>query len=173
MKTKHKTILYSLALLLWMGLLVGLLVYPLWNKVESSSIKLKETQEKITEVETQSRQLHNLQESLNKAKRSLKSVDNLFINKEAPVGFLGFLEETAADSNVDIDISPSAGQKKKKEPWPPTFFSVNGVGSFEECIEFVKKLEHAPYLLRIQSLSLGEAEQSEKNVKVKLIIKVY
>lgn len=173
MKTKSKIILYSTALFVWLALLACFLAYPLWTSVQEKSAQLKQKQKKITEVETQSQQLHNLQQTLNKAESSFTIVDKLFINEEAPVNFLEFLEKTADDSNLSINITPSAGDKKKKEPWPPTFFNVNGKGTFKQGAEFVKKLEHAPYLIKIQTLEFNKKETKKENVNINLLIKVY
>jgi len=173
-KLKSKTTLYSLLVLLWLGLIAGFLIYPLWNNVESKSEQLQQKQNKIAEVKMQSRQLNSLQQSLEKQEKKFKILDNLFINKEAPVQFLEFLEKTAAISNIEIDISPSAGQKND-EPWPPTFFEVRGVGQFEGCIKFMTKLEQAPYLLEIQDISIQKTteEGKEEETNINLLIKVY
>jgi len=175
MKTRSKIILYSFLLLLWLGLLAGFLVYLFWSSVQTKSAQLKQKQEKIAEVETQSRQLQDLQQSLDEAEPLFATIDSLFINKEAPVAFLEFLEETAAESDLDINITPSAGDKEEKEPWPPTFFEINGVGDFKQGAEFVKKLKYAPYLMEIQRLDFQKKEKNSKKGKVQLnlLIKVY
>ena len=178
MKLKSKTTLYSFLLLVGLGLIIGFLIFPLWSNVESKSSQLKQKQKKLAEVEAQNRRLNNLQQTLQKREEDFKALDNLFINKEAPVQFLEFLEDTAADSNVEIDISPSAGNKSD-EPWPPTFFKVEGVGDFEDCIKFATKLEYLPYLVEVQSLNLEKKVETKENeekiqkTKINLSIKVY
>lgn len=171
MKLTGKTTLYWLTLVVWLGLIASLLVYPLGMKVKSKSDQLKRKQEKIAEVETQSRRLGKLQRVLKKSKADFQKLDQLFIEPEAPVGFLEFLERAAADSDLELNITPSAGEKLNREPWPPTFFEVTGKGSFQNCVEFATKIETAPYLLRIQKLNLEQAEKRE--AKVNLLIKVY
>ncbi len=161
MKVNNKTIIYFGLLILWLGLLAGLLVYPLWGKVKSKSNQLHEKQKKIAAVETQRKRLKSMEQSLKEAKPDLRAIDSLFINKEAPVGFLEFLEETAMTSDLNIDITPSAGQKEN-EPWSPTFFNVTGEGNFENCVKFATKLEYAPYLLEVQSLNLEKVKKKDK-----------
>ena len=173
MKTKSKIILYSTVLFVWLALLAGFLIYPLWTSVQEKSARLKQKQKKITEVETQSQQLHNLQQSLNDAESSFATLDKLFINEEAPVSFLEFLEKTANDSDLNINITPSAGAKRKKEPWSPTFFKVSGKGTFKQGVDFIKKLEYAPYLVKIQTLEFNKKEVKEGKININLLIKVY
>ncbi len=177
MELRNKTILYSVLLILGLGLVAGFLIYPLWNSIKAKSAQLEEEQEKIVELEIQNQQLNSLQATLKEKRSNLETLDNLFINREAPVDFLSFLEQTAVNSDVNINISPSAGQKGN-DPWPPTFFSVEGTGNFEDCVKLITKLEYAPYLIRIQSLDLQRIEEKKeekvvKQAKVNLLIKVY
>lgn len=173
---RNKTTLYTVVLILWLGLIAGLVVYPLWGKVRVRSEQLIQNRKEIVALETQSQQLDKLQQEKEEFQQSFDRMNKLFVDKEAPVEFLEFLERTALDSEVSLDIQPASGRKLEQEPWPPTFFKLSGRGKFENCADFLAKLEQSPYLIRIQSLDFQQvtSEQEEiERTKFNFSIKVY
>lgn len=177
MKLKNKITLYSALLVVGLLLTAGVLIYPLGSRIRAKSSQLEKKQQKIAELQTRSEQLNSLRQTLAERKSDLERLNSLFINSEAPVDFLEFTEQTAADSNVDIDISPAIGQKAN-EFWSPTLFDIKATGSFEDCVRFLTKLEYAPYLIEFQSLELKERkeeteEKTREKTEINLSIKIY
>jgi len=122
-------------------------------------------------------------EDLNKDYRAYRaSIDNIeaiFVDKEAPVDFIKFLEKISRDTDLEIKISASNLSKSKTDPWPAIAFQLSGTGQAGAVLRFLEKLETGPYLTEILSLNFGQSvlgEQGvneEKSVKASLLIKVF
>jgi len=88
-------------------------------------------------------------------KPDLEKVSNLFIDIDAPVRFIGFLEALSEDCQLSLEISPQKSSKKQKEDkWSSFFFEITLVGSFPDFFKFLEKLEHGPYLVQVQGLKI-------------------
>jgi hypothetical protein len=75
---------------------------------------------------------------------------------EVPVEFIGFLEKTAANSSVNIEISPLPVTKDETDAWSSLNFQIAANGSFPHLLLFIEKLESSPYLIEIQSLTISQ-----------------
>ncbi len=95
---------------------------------------------------------------------------------------MGFLEDNAAKSQVDITVSSAVSQKSESSPWPNISFQVSITGSFPNCLKFLEKLEIGPYVIEILNLNVSRPTETESRLglesgifsttKVKMIILV-
>ncbi|MCX6760810.1 MAG: hypothetical protein NTZ84_01730, partial [Candidatus Nealsonbacteria bacterium] len=97
-------------------------------------------------------------------------------DSEVPVDFISFLEKTASQSSVSIEISPFSAGKSGKDSWPFLNFQVNINGSFPSFLSFLEKIENSPYLIEIQNLNISqsaEVKNSSGNVNALISFKAF
>src|SRR3989339_332265 len=97
--------------------------------------------------------------------------EEALIDSKNPIILIKFLENTAKESNVTLDIllTPSLAQKIGTDIWPSISMQIKFSGSFQNTLKFINKLENSPYFLSIESLKMNK---SEEKVKVKNITSI-
>lgn len=116
------------------------------KKAQSTFSKEKETFQKFEEV-------YKLLET------DLEKTENIFVNSEVPINFIDFLEKTAYDSNILVEIFSVDLIKDKKDTWSSLSFQLEIFGSFPDCLRFLEKLENSTYLIDVQGLSIGRLDE--------------
>jgi len=164
--------------------LIVFLIYPLFREIRMNSEDLISKKQKLISLEVEVESLREFQTLWQEIELNLKKIDQLFIDPKVPVEFISFLETTARDCAINIEISPSLPSKIEKDPWPSLFFQISSTGSFSKFLKFLAEIETSPYLIEIQNLNgrrLTEKELKLKefenfslgDVKTTLSIKVY
>jgi len=176
MKIEKKTNVSIVIFLILIILIAVFVVCPLVGEINkgfqgliSEKNKLSVLDEQITSLERFKILYKNLEEILEK-------IDNLFINKEVPVEFIGFLERTASKSSVDIEISPLSGGQTDKDPWSYLIFQITANGSFTKFSSFLEKMESSSYLIEIQNLTISQTGGEKKpagNVSAAFSFKIF
>ncbi|MBI4359006.1 MAG: hypothetical protein HY577_00220 [Candidatus Nealsonbacteria bacterium] len=87
----------------------------------------------------------------------IKAIDTIFINPEAPVDFLAFLEEASQAEDLSLKVNPSLPQKSKKDVWASMVLQISAQGRPERFLRFLEKLENSPYLAEIYDFNLKKA----------------
>ena len=116
-------------------------------------------------------------------KDDLEKINNVFVDEEAPVEFLQFLEQTADENQISINVS-LLPQREGGLVFSFLDFKVSLKGNYLDCLGFLSKLETAPYLVEIATLNIRKLAISEggsgaspgaslKNVNFDLSIKVF
>ena len=82
------------------------------------------------------------------------SFEGIFINPDIPIPFIEFLEEASQASQLELDIVPSDPERVKGDPWSSMDFSLTLEGRYPDFVEFIEKLESAPYLMELRNLSI-------------------
>jgi Tfp pilus assembly protein PilO len=163
---------------------VVFLIYPLFKEIKMNSEDLISKKQELLSLEAKVENLKEFQSLWPEIEPNLKKVDQLFIDSEVPVEFIGFLETTARDYGLSIEISPALSSETEKDLWPSLSFQISSTASFSKFLKFLAKIETSPYLIEIQSLNgkrLTERELELKDfekfslgdVKTTLSIKVY
>lgn len=173
MKSKEKIILFSLIFGIVILLLICFLIYPLVQGIKRNSQDLVRAKEELTLFQTKLQEVEQTRESYNKLKSDLDKIDNFFVDCEVPIDFIKFLEKTASDAGLSIDISPVSLKIGEAASWNSIGFSLILIGSFPDFSKFLEKIETAPYLLEVQGLGVKRYEISPSNIKADLTIKVY
>lgn len=161
MSSEQKIIIISSVFILSVLLLVFFAIYPLFREIEKNSEKFFENKKKEILIEEKIKDLNSFKGICQKIEEDLKKVDQLFVDQKVPIGFIEFLEKTAENSNVLIDISPSPGTTRKGDLWPSLDFKITVSGSFPNCAKFLEKVETAPYLIEVQNLNLRRLTEKE------------
>ena len=84
----------------------------------------------------------------------LDKIDRQFVDPTVPVDFIKFLEKTAADANLSVEISPISSEVKEEDLWPNLSFQLIVKGTFSNVSRFLEKLENSTYLIEVINLSL-------------------
>ena len=95
---------------------------------------------------------------------NLKKVDNLFINPDLPIGFIKFLEETAKQQQLNIEISLEPG-KRKEGDWSFLIFEIRTTGLVINFLRFFEKIENSPYLIEIKDLTMHRIIKREIEIE--------
>lgn len=174
MNSRKKIIIYPLIFLAAALIIISVLIYPLFFSIRKSSEKIIFLKEKINfsqkEIE-EIQQAKGTSESINSV---LEKLERVFINSEVPVDFIRFLEKTAGESSVEIDISSFSAGNKESDPWESLGFQLNLTGAFPDFLRFLNIIEKSPYLIEISNLNIQKAFQSEAdNVIALLAVKVF
>lgn len=173
MAPKKKIIISSIIFGIVILALICFLIYPLVQGIKRNSQDLVRAKEELTLFQTKLQEVEQTRESYNKLKSDLDKIDNFFIDSEVPIDFIKFLEKTASDAGLSIDISPLSLKIGEAAPWNSIGFSLILIGSFPDFSKFLEKIETASYLLEVQGLGLKRYETSPSNIKADLTIKVY
>lgn len=177
MNIQNKIYLSIVIFILLVILIIVFIIYPLFGEIKKNSKELISQKEKLVSLEIKIDNLEKFKNLYQKYKPNLEKIDNLFIDSEVPVGFIGFMEKTAKESQMEIKISPTSSRKTEKDPWSFIVFQINSNSSPFNFLKFLEKLETSPYLINIQNLNITKLSKSEvlsvEEIKTAFSIKVY
>jgi len=131
------------------------IIKPFFSSIKESSKQLFLTMKELVLLENKVRQSSVLEKEIESLKPDLDRIKALFVDLEMPIGFIQFLEETAESSGVQINISFLPQQEKIQEQtsFPFLKFQLLVLGNSRNCLQFLEKLENAPYLIEIENLA--------------------
>lgn len=173
-----------LLIALWTILLLFiffLVVFPLIKEINKTKKDLQVQGKELALFQERNKALQAFQQKYYK-KQETQLIHNFFVNPGAPVAFISFLEKTAQQVKVKLEISPlPLTSEEKKEKFPPLRFLLKGEGAFPNFYQFLAKVEKAPYLTTTERVELqkvkGESREGKKEEKGKLnftlTLKVY
>ncbi len=145
----------SLAIFVTLSIfMIVFLIYPLFKDIKENAAELSLKKQGSLYLDTKLENIEEFRRGYKEIKANLEKGENLFVNSEAPVDFIGFLEDISEDSNVSIKISPSEPTKKTGDSWYSIIFQVNAVSSFPNLLRFIEKMESGPYLIQIESINI-------------------
>jgi len=101
-----------------------------------------------------------------------KKIENSFVNKEAPIEFMEFLEKEAKDASLSIKISPFVVSAKEKGYWVSLGFQILLQGNFSNCLRFLERVEQSPWLVEILQINVEKISEIN-DVRFSLKIKVF
>ena len=150
-------------------------------EIKKTSLEIISKRSETLLLEKKAQSSQDFADLFGKEKEKFNKVESLFIDPEMPVEFINFLEKTAKDQNLSIDLSISPSPIGK-DLWPAIGFQINLAGFSPDVFKFLEKLSHSRYLIDIQSLEISKIEKEKTpigkeilagNIKAGLLIKVY
>ena len=141
-------------------------IYPLLSGVKKNSQEFILAKKEMVSFKIETEEFEQSKEIYRGLETDLEKIDELFVNPDVPIDLIKFWRETAKDSGLLIDISPTSLRAEETVLWDSIGFRLTLIGSFPDFLKFLEKIETAPYLIEIQNLSA-------KNSKQSLTIKVY
>ena len=163
MNIKNKINLSLIFFLILAIFLIAFLIYPLLEDIKNNSKEIISQKKEIKVLENKIRDIEEFRKNYAKIRPNLEKIETLFIDSEAPIDFISFLEKTSKGCQVSIEIVPAA--ITNEEPWPSLSFSITLTGSFPNFLRFLEKLESGPYLTEIQNLSIKRLQDTELKSK--------
>ena len=145
--------------------LIVFLIYPLFKEIKNNSEDLISKKQNLLSLEAKIENLEKFQSLWQEIEPNFKKIDQLFIDPEVPVEFISFLETTARDCEVPIEISSALPSKIEEDPWPSLFFQISSTTSFSKFLRFLAKIETSPYLIEIQNLNTRRLTEKELKLK--------
>lgn len=172
MNTKNKIIFSSILFIFLDILLIVFLIYPLLKdvKIYSQEIVLKKGE--IKTLENKIIKIEEFKKNYNEIKKNLDRIEGLFVNFEAPIDFISFLEKNSKDLSIKISLSRA---EKNDKPWPSLSFLINVSGSFQNFLKFFEKIELSPYLVEIKNLNIKKLSpgSSGEEIEANFLIKIF
>ncbi len=169
LNNKIKLSIFSFSVILI--LIVVFVVMPVFNEIKSNSEELAKREADLVAIETKISNLEKFRLTYKELEETLSEIGNLFIDSEVPVEFINFLEETAGDNSLKIEISSAVSQTVKGDSWPSIAFQTQITGSFSDFLKFWERVENSVYLVEVKNLNVGGSE--DDTVKASLSIKVF
>ncbi len=157
MSIKKETILISLVSLFVGVAILFSIVFFLGGEIKKNSEKIIEIRRKLIFSERES--VSDIQSHFDEIKPDLEKIDSLFVDSDAPVEFIEFLEKTSTRSDIFLEINPTSLEKEENSIWEGVGFQIKAVGSSENCLRFLEKLEYSLYMTEIQSLSFSKLKK--------------
>lgn len=173
----EKKIKTSVAIFFSLVVLINVfVVYPIFKNIKDDSQSLISEKNRLLSLNKKIEDLKKFDVLYKDRKEILKQINSLFIDPEVPVDFINFLERTGSQSSVNVEINPFSVGKDNKNSWPFLNFQATVSGPFASFLLFLEKIENSPYLIEIQSLTIGqptEAGQPTGNIKATISFKVF
>lgn len=161
METKKQIYLFSTCLIVIIIASVFLIIAPLWSQIKTNSKELLLQKTLLATVGQDFGALVKLNKDLLASEKDLARVDKLFVDPEAPIDFVEFLEKEAKDSGLGLKISSFYFQPDDSAVWEFLGFQVSVAGSFPDALRFLEKLEVSPWLLSFESLDVNRFSKEE------------
>ncbi len=159
MNPKRKIIIISSISGIISLIFVFLVILPLINGIKKDSAEIISNNSSLKLLQDQENNIGNLKNRHAEVNPDFVRINNLFIDSAVPVGLIQFLENTAKDSRIKINIFRADFLKGAKNSWNYMNFSVNLTGSFSDFMKFIERIEYSSYFSQITSLSIREISQ--------------
>ena len=142
---------------------IFLLIYPLFKRIIKNSQGIIETRKEIVLSQDKAGDISQIKKDFKKLEPDLEKIDSLFVDSEAPIGLIEFLEKTAVNSGISIEIRPVSLKESKEDSWDSIGFQITTISSSDNSLRFLEKLEAAHYLIEIQNVVVNKL--TEQNLK--------
>ncbi len=172
MTIKQKNNLLIIISIIFTILIVIFVILPLFGTIKNNSKELISQKENLAILEAQMVNLEEFKIIYKNLEETSEKIDKLFVNPEVPVEFIGFLENTAEEYHLKIEIFPASARATEEDLWSYITFQINTSGSSTNFLKFQKRMENSPYLIEIQNLSIGRLAGSGE-IQASFTIKVF
>ncbi len=162
---KEKEIIHTF-FVIWLTLFFVLFYFvllPIFKDIDFLSNELL-FQNKAAELfDIRNKNINDFKKEYKIKSKEIKSIESVFISKEAPIGFIEFLEEEAKKNNLLMKISPMSINQKNNLNWQPVGFRVIAGGDFSDCLKFLSKVERGRWLVYILNVRAERITENNKN----------
>jgi hypothetical protein len=159
-------------------------ICPLYKMADNGSKELFNLKKLASQAGGRIEEEVKMEEAEQALNKGTEKINGVFVNSEIPVEFIKFLENTAEENDLLIDISPVSFKKEKDEIWTPMGFQVDLLGTFSGCRAFLEKAEYGSYALELDNLTVQKITDRKpflekfpnlpaEAVSMSLIIKIF
>ncbi|MFH1036757.1 MAG: hypothetical protein V1756_01650 [Patescibacteria group bacterium] len=171
MKQKQKNYFIFGILILLISFLVFAGITPAFKLIQKNSGEFSSQRSLMILMENEMESLELIRENYQDYAPNLEKIDSLFINREAPIEFIRFLEKIASDNSVSIAITPSMAEESVGQSWSEMYFQLSASGSSLHFLRFLDKLQNSIHLIEIKSISV-QSKEVPGDIDASLTIKV-
>lgn len=161
MTSQNKIRLSLITTLLLGGLLFVFLIVPIYNNIKNGSQEIINQKQKLNSLESRLNNVEEFRQKSQEIEQNLAKAESMFIDSEAPVGFIAFLEQISQNYQVSIEIAPSIPIKEKGDLWVHINFQITSYSSFPRFLQFLEKIESSSYLIKITNLNINRLTEQE------------
>ncbi len=136
-------------------------ILPAINDIKNEAENLSLEQNKIASFENFRQKVENFKKDYDSYSENLNKIDRIFIDSQNPVAFLEFLEKSASDSGVLLEVSPIFVSRQGADNFADMQISCQG--SFEEVLNFLRRIELGDYLIKVENLTIKESANNKKS----------
>lgn len=157
-----------LVLILWIiifGVLLKFGIFSLVKELNRTSEEFVFQKKALELFQLRVEDFKNFQGNYSFYQTILKKIENSFVNQEAPIDFIKFLEKEAENLNLSKEISPLNIPQRETDIWLPVAFSVTLGGPFSDCLKFLERLEQSHWLIEISQLNIKRVEEEKGKQK--------
>lgn len=154
----------ALVYLILIAFIFVILVFSIWfcfEKIKKSSLDVVAAIGGIKSSEIQAAQIKDFQSKYGDYVANLQKIDRSIVDPQNPLDFIEFLEDSALEESVDLNIYPISFPKVSGAKIASVQLSVEG--SFINMINFLEKIENSYYLISMQDLTLESARSTSKS----------
>ncbi len=164
--------------------IIVLLIMPAYQDIQQSSQEILMQKQELASLENKINNIEEFKANYKDINENLEKTNDLFVKSKTPTDFISFLETSSRDSQIPLEIFPSAAKQEKNDKWKSMLFRTGSISPFSSFLRFLEKLESSPYLLEVQSLRVTKALESDlkagdfenislNDVKTNLSLKVF
>jgi Tfp pilus assembly protein PilO len=159
MKNNNKIYTILLIFILISLFLVIFGVWPLLENIENNSKDLVSAKNNIAILNNQIDEIENFKNNYAIYKPNLEKIDGMFVDLKDPVDFIEFIENTAYECSIDLQIHlPVSNQGASAY----IIFQLSSEGNFSDILDFTKKIESGPYLVEIEKLTIQNLQNKDE-----------
>ena len=160
MKSK-RTIIATIGIFAGIAVLFSVLVlYPIFQGILQDNETVLGQKQELLQIQESKKRSHEFESISQGYADEFVRLQALFVNRETPLSFFRFLDETALGLGIRMEKSPGNVQYITQDPWPSFQVRLVGEGPYPNVVAFVEKVENAPYLVEIQTFTITESGQS-------------
>jgi len=147
------------SLIVWLTICVGIIVFAITPAIANLfgiDSGVKEQDNLIAANTERINQIKIFKEFTKDRGADLAKIDKLFVSAKNPLDLIDFLESTAGDYGIKMEISSSSAIiSERGDAWPSFNFQMTLTGGFSQILKFVKAAETGKYLVFVPSLSIS------------------
>lgn len=163
MAIKKKIYIIVLAFFLIALCLILIFIYPLSKEIYDKSQEFVSEKQDSLIMAKELEDTKAFQQEYQEYSENLEKIDSLFVDAQNPVELIKFLENTAKESSVRLEISSPSFLSSAESPL--IIFRLSSYGNFLDNLSFIKKLEAGHYLIKIQNLDIGRYQDQLSSKK--------
>jgi len=173
MKAKQKVIIAFASFAVCSMIFLGAVVYPVFHGVLEDYKQVLAHKREILQLEEDGKSTNEFEMLAGQYEKEFVRLQGFFVDSKIPIAFFRFLDETAALLNVQIEKSPGVSQKLEGDRWPSFEVRLAGGGAYLSVMAFLQKIENAPYLLEVKTLTLSTEKGFGGEIGFSMSLKIF
>lgn len=168
MSVARKKIISALSFLLFYFIFSYFFIFPSLCEIKKLSEEISRIKADFSVLEERRENIQNFRKKFSQIKENLFLLENSFVEKDFPIDFIKFLEETAKSENILLEINPPTYQK---DGFLAFLLKIEGESS--HFFRFLEKIESCQYLVMIEKVNFfrktpPQPEKTEEKSVVEL-----